>query len=143
MGKINWQRYKDDVNNFHYEANQVDIIWRRNTSRINRLGEDNNVDTYSDRILKGLIQFNDFRTWPITKFTLTGEEDKQSEVLILNIAYLQREGLLDNNKNFAYNPSKDRFIHKGIEYEDSGSTSVAQASDEDLFFYIILKRTNG
>lgn len=141
--KINWAAFKKVVNNFHNEANQADIIWKRNINRISRVGEDQLIDDYEIITLKGLIQYNDFRTWPITRFTNTGNEDKQSEVLILNIAYLKSLNLLDEQENFIYNADKDRFISKGIEYEDAGSTPVSQASDETLLFYIVLKRTNG
>lgn len=144
MKKIPWLKYKGIINNFHAKANQQNITWKRWAVREDfRTGKDRPGTSTNDLVLKGLIMYNDFRTWPITKFDVSGSLDKQSEVMILNKNYLKSLNLLDSSGRFIYNASKDRFVCNGITYEDAGSTDVAQASDEPLLFYIILKRVNG
>ena len=136
-----WARYKEIVNKFHDSANQTPIIWKRKLPSVPVFGENKNSPREETTLL-GLIQYNNYRTWPMTMFAQTGSEDKQSEVLILNIDYLRRSNLLDENGNFAYNPVEDEFIHKGIKYEAAGDTETSQTDNEGLFFMIVLKRKN-
>lgn len=141
ISPLQWAKYKRIVNEFHDDANQTPIIWKRKIASVPKFGE--NINSPRDEVeLLGLIQYNNYRTWPMTLFSQTGSEDKQSEVLILNIDYLKRNDLLDKNGNFAYNPAEDEFIHNGIKYEAAGDTQTSQTNNEALFFMIVLKRKN-
>ena len=141
--KLPWNKYNSLINSFTKDNFKAQIIWRRYTDKINRHGEDDDDPQYTEFLLEGMVQFNDFRTWPITKFTLTGAEDKQSEVLWLSKSYLESNDLLDGDGRFTYNSPMDIFVHEGIEYKDAGSTSTAQSLEDSLLYFIILKRING
>lgn len=137
-----WGKYKGIINEFHNDAFQDEITWIKNLGEIPRHGEDRSLNN-DPIILKGLFQYNGFRVWPLTQYTPSGEEDKQSEVIIFNLEYLRSLNLLDEHGMFTYNPAKDIFIHKGVRYESGGETPLAQAEGEPLLFLIILKRING
>lgn len=137
-----WAKYKGIINEFHNDAFQDDITWVRNLGTVPRHGEDRPMN--EDPIaLKGLFQYNGFRVWPLTQFTPSGEEDKQSEVILFNIQYLKSLNLLDTENRLPYDQAKDIFIHRGIKYESGGDTLLAQAEGEPLLFLIILKKING
>jgi hypothetical protein len=137
-----WDKYKNIVTGFHDEAAQDEIIWERYQEVIPFHGEDR-PNTPNIMILKGMYQYNGFRVWPLTMYTQSGEEDKQSEVIIFSMEYLRSLNLLDSNGKLMYNQAKDKFVHKGIRYESGGDTFLAQAKDEPLLFLLILKRLNG
>lgn len=142
LSPLQWDKYKKIIDNAYKSFGKDILVWRRYEKQIPREGEDRpRVDTAEMR-LNCLFQYNNYRTWPITQFNQTGSEDKQSEVAYLNIDYLKSLDLLDEYGNFTYNQTKDIFIHKGVEYEASGDTPAAQASDKPLYFMIILKRKN-
>lgn len=140
---INWERYHKVINDFNAEAAQAEFIWKRRRLTISRDGEDADVETYDNITLKGLFQFNTFRTWPITEFTETGQEDKQSQVLWLNLKYLTNLGYVNQHGLFNFDPTSDIFDYLGNLYEASGDTPAAQAHDKPLMFMIVLKRING
>lgn len=136
-----WNIYKNIINKAHDSFNQDTIIWRRHIRGFQRYGEDTKAnENYNDITLKCLISYNVFRTWPITKETTGGDLDKENITLILNKKYLDDLGYLNADGFFEMTPGKDQFIHKGLEYQPSGETGVAQASTDALLFYIILAR---
>ena len=134
-----WQEYKDIINEFNLDdSNQEDITWRRLTSNLNRFGEDDGVIT-NDVNIKGLIQYNYFRAWPANRSSVSGELDKESLLLWLNIEYLRTNGWLTASNQFAFRPGEDRFIINGEVFKATGNSQAAQASDEPLLVFIILK----
>lgn len=141
ISQAQWDRFKDTVDRFHESTDLTLITWKSWVKQVPVFGEDQPPKMIT-RELKGQIQFNNYRTWPMTMFSPTGSEDKQSEVLWLNKSYLQSLNLLDSNGFFTYDPTKDIFIHEGVEYEAAGDSSVAQAGDRTLHFIIVLKRKN-
>jgi hypothetical protein len=136
-----WQVYKNIINKAHDSFNQDTVTWRRISAGLQRYGEDNVAnETYIDVELKCLIDYNGFRTWPVTIEKATGAVDMESMCMGLNINYLRNEGLLDPQGNFQFDPGKDKFFHMGQEYRAAGETPVAQAGDEPLIIYVILSR---
>lgn len=139
MSEADWQAYRDVLNTWQEDAFQEDIIWRRLVTRTNAHGEDSN-DRYSDTTLKGLLQYNYFRSWPMTQPTDTGEIDKESVLLYLNLKHLDDLTLLDAKKQFKFSPGFDRFVLRGRIYKAMGDSHIAQAKDQPVFIFIILKR---
>jgi len=136
-----WQSFKNIINKAHDSFNQDVVLWKRFTRSYQRYGEDVvGKDYFDDVSLNCLISFNVFRTWPISDETTSGVLDKENMVMILNKNYLDENGYLNDNGFFDMDPGKDYFIHMGIEYRSAGEIPVAQAHDENLLFYIILKR---
>lgn len=142
MSTAEWEEYKKSINDIHNDFNQTPIIWRRKLSNFNRFGEDPSGDggQYTDVNLSVLILSNYFRTWPINKPELTGEDDKQNLTIILNYKYLRDLGYTTQQGYFNFNPGLDRFIIKGRVYKPFGDTDVAYANNEPLLFYITCER---
>lgn len=140
INQSQWAKYKSIINDFHHDAFQDEVKWYRVKDVISRNGEDESG--YENPItLKGLMNYNYFRTWPLTGYSITGEVDKQSTVLILNVAYLSSLGYIDNTtKKLIYRQDKDVIVHRGDYYIPTGDTFVSQAGDEPLLFILILKR---
>ncbi len=138
---LQWQAYKNVVNDAADSFNQEIVIWHRLTKSLDRYGEDNKgSETYQDISLNCLLAYNFFRTWPMSDETPTGLLDKESIAMILNRQYLIDNGWLNAGGMFDMNAGKDTFTHLGIDYKAAGETPVSQAGDEPLHFYIILKR---
>lgn len=139
-----WDSYREIQEDF-WEDNAGDtLFWEKSFGTVPRFGEDRakNLEAIP---LKCLFQYNNYRTWPVNIFGDTGEEDKQSEVAIFSIKYLNSLNLLeerDGQLRLIYNPTDDRFRHLGWNYEATGDTAVAQAGLSPIFFMIILKRYN-
>ncbi len=143
MAKVNpntWQRYKNTINAFHDDANQQVIVWHKSQGGLDRFGEDNLTERFLDINLLGLIQYNYFRSWPMTKTTETGELDEQNSMLIFNRKYLEDLGYLNLEGYFAFDPAADRFTIEGKVYKASGDTPLSQASDEPLLVMIVVQR---
>jgi len=136
-----WQTYKDTINSVHDSFNQEVVTWRTLNFGLQRYGEDDkdNVNT-TDIGLRCLIAYNIFRTFPMSKETIAGQLDAESMTMILNKKYLSDAGYLSSDGNFQFDPAMDKFFFQGQEYRGSGETPVAQAGDEPLLIYIILKR---
>lgn len=141
LSTAQWQVYKNIINKAHDSFNQDSITWHRHIRGFQRYGEDTKVNEhYDDIILKGLVGYNIFRTWPMTKETTAGATDKENIVLMLNKKYLEDLGYLNSDGFFAMDPGKDKFTHREMAYRAAGETEVAQAGDDPLMFYIVLKR---
>lgn len=139
MTQKQWDRYIAVINEWQEDAFQQEITWLRNITRQNQFGEDSNM-RFESVTLKGLIHYNNFRTWPINLYTDTGELDKQSVMVFFNIAYLNELGYADENGVLKFDPGLDRFEINGIIYTNAGESQVSQAKDKPLLCFIILKR---
>ncbi len=135
-----WNDVKNAIDSVHYDFNQDDITWFRSGGGIDRFGEDNATERFTQINLKCLVQFNNTRVWPLTRFTESGSTDQQSELLWLNMTYLKGLGYINSSGFFSYQQDADYFVHKGIKYQPNGDTLVSQAKDQPMFFLIILKR---
>lgn len=140
VGSVAWENYKSLINQAHDTFSQDTIVWKRSLGGIDYNGEDNLTERFSSIDLKCLINYNVFRVWPTNQPTTTGELDRETMALLLNIRYLDSLGYLNANGNFVYNQDKDRFIHHGITYKSGGDTKVAQANDEPLIIQLMLIR---
>lgn len=134
-----WDKHIDAINEFHEDAFQQDVVLKRYFVIDDPDGEDYNQRS-EDVNLKGLIQYNYFRSWPMTQSTESGELDKESILLYLNIGYLESISMVDSNKNLLFDPGHDRFIINGLVYKAMGDSQAAQAKDNPLLIFIILKR---
>lgn len=139
MSKGDWDSHVNAINEWQEDSFQEPVIFRRNIVKISQNGEDNNV-RYKDIEILGLVQYNYFRSWPVSQPTDTGEIDKESCMLYLNVEYLRRNGLTNEFNQFLFDPAEDRFIISGVNYKPAGESQVAQAHDKTILFYIILKR---
>lgn len=134
-----WQSHIDIVNDFHNDAFQQDVIWQRTIRKLSSHGEDSGPKT-ENIILKGLLQYNNFRSWPINKDEITGQVDNESNLLYLNLQYLKDNNYLNSDGQFIFDPGMDKFIINGVKYSPKGDSQAAQASDTVLFHFIVLKR---
>lgn len=134
-----WQEYEDAINQFHSDAFQENILWISIINKIDKFGEDGN-EKKKEINLKGLITYNYFRSWPMNKDTQTGEIDKESILVFFNNKYLSDLGYINVNGQFKFDPSKDRFKVRGVQYKASGDSQVSQTKDKPLLHFIILKR---
>jgi len=135
-----WNKYKNAINGlaqalFHQEK----LIWMRLIENMDVNAEGINK-VFEPIELNCLVGYNDFRVWPMDKETASGAIDTQNMYIILNKKYLSDLGYLNEHEYFAFKPGKDYFILRGINYQDSGDTDVAQAAEEPLLFFLILKR---
>ncbi len=138
---LQWQSFKDTVNEAADSFNQEVVTWHRLTKSLDRYGEDDKgSETYEDIPLNCLIAFNVFRTWPMSDETPAGLLDQESITMMLNRQYLINNSWVTAAGFFAVNAGKDEFTHMGVRYKLAGETPVSQAGDEPLHFYIILKR---
>lgn len=135
-----WDNYKKVINSASETFNQVVVIWKKSLGGLDRFGEDNQTERFEDIPIKILAEYNKNRVWPTTFYTESGEIDKQSEVLLINLNYLKELGYVNDKGNFILEPSTDKLVHNGILYKCSGMTNLAQAADQDLLVQIILQR---
>lgn len=135
-----WGPFKNAINNKAFSTFFRDeITWNRLVQGLDFHGENQTLE-YTPIQLKCLIGYNDFRTWPMDRVNESGSIDMQNMYVIFNTVYLRGLGFLNENDYFAFDAQRDYFTLKGIDYESSGDTDVAQAGDEPLLFYVILKR---
>jgi len=140
IGAAGWAAYKTIINYAGDTFNKEIITWKRSTRTMQRHGEDQST-TYEDVILEGLMDYNEFKSWPdASSYRVTGFEDRTSALLILNNKWLQDNGHTNSEGYFSYNPAMDKFIINGIEYIAPGDTHTAQANNEPLLTYIIVYR---
>jgi len=143
MAKVNpntWLKYKGCIDSFHEDAFQEQILWLRHKGEVDRFGEDKIGTAFDQIVIRGLLQYNVFRNWPLTKMSETGQLDNENAVLYLNLEYLKVAGLTDNGNYLVFNPSTDMFVHRGKVYKSYGDTQAAQAMDSPLLFKMVLRR---
>lgn len=139
MNQEQWDMHNNAINDYHYDTFQDDLIWVRNIITTSKHGEDNNIRG-SETILKCLVYYNVFRTWPIDQPTDTGEIDKQSCMVYLNKKWLKENNYLNSDDNLEFDQVQDRFILNGIKYQSTGDSDISQAHNNPLLFFLILKR---
>lgn len=135
-----WDRYKAIVNDFvEVDAGKQPLIWLKRFDHMLSYGEDtgNNYEPY---LLDGLIQYNYIRTWPSLKETVSGELDGINIVLYVTKRSLAENGHLTKDGYWDFDWAQDKFVINGKVYSPSGDTQVAQAHDEALLFFVVLKR---
>lgn len=135
-----WDKYKSIINDFIDEdAGKQPFVWLRKINQPLAYGEDGGI-RYLPVILEGLFQYNYIRTWPANKSTLSGELEGENMVLYISARILRENGYVNEFGYPDLNWSEDRFLLNGKIYKPDGDTQVAQAKDEALLFFIILKR---
>lgn len=139
--KIDWDKYKATLDDFLQTAGTGVVVWNKTTSFIDRYGEDpGSSKKYETIIMNGLIQFNFFRTWPISDVKDSGVIDNENVVVFFHKDYLNRNGWLNSDGNLDHDPALDTFIIQGVIYKDKGNTPVAQAGSDPALFLLILQR---
>lgn len=139
MTQADWDEYIKVVNEWQEDAFQQPVTWKRVVVNRGIHGEGDNIRT-ENIVIRGLVQYNYFRSWPITKTSDAGETDKQSMLLFLNVKYLKENGWANDAGQLLFDPGLDRFIINGVTYKSSGESQAAQAHNQPLFFYTVLKR---
>lgn len=134
-----WDAYKSVINEYHEDAFQQTITWNTMATSVDPHGEDMN-EREIDIELKGLIGYNYFRSWPVNKVSEAGETDKQSMIMYFNLAYLTGLGHINAEGQFQFNPGRDYFTVQGVRYKPAGDSLTAQAHDNPLLVFIIVKR---
>ena len=141
IGSLNWTSYQNLIGNDAFDTFfQKDLIWKRANPFLDSNGEDEIGRTFTDITLKCLVDYNDFRTWPINRNSETGELDKQTMVILFSIKYLEGLGYMNANGNLDYSVGEDRFTLDGILYKSMGDTNTAQAQDIPLLAQLVLER---
>lgn len=136
-----WEGYKQLMRQAHDTFNKKIILWVTSVSVMDPWGEEHADNPIVQVPLEVLILYNYARAWPLTRLTVTGAIDIQSCQILINKRYLAENGWLNAAGRFIYNQAGDTFILDGLVYSAQGDTDVAQAYDEDMFFSIILQRT--
>jgi len=140
IGAVGWDAYKSIINDASDTFNKEIVVWKRSTRTMQRHGEDQNT-TYVNEILEVLMDYSDYKSWPDgSAFKITGFEDRTSAIMILNNKWLTDHGFVGTDGYFKFNPARDTFIIRGIEYIAPGDTHTAQANDEPLLTYLIVYR---
>ena len=141
LSAAQWQLFRQTINDASDTFNHEVIVWKHLVKKLSRHGDDRpGVETYEDRELNALLQYNAFRVWPIDKLTSTGLLDKDNCLIIINKDYLAGLGYINTNNNFDFNPDQDRFVIHGVQYKPWGDTYASQAYNDPLLQYIILIR---
>lgn len=138
ISEAEWQQYEDDINSFNDDAMQQPITWVKSISIFDALGREK-LKTKTVE-LKGLINYNHFRSWPINKESITGQIDKESMLLYLNHKYLLESGYIGESGTFDFKADLDKFIVDGFEYSAKGNSQTAQTKNKTLLHFIVLKR---
>ena len=142
VGPTNWAAYKALMRDAQETFANQPITWRRRIESLDRFNEDEPLYSYTDITIKALLQYNVFRTWPITRNTDSGDIDEESLMVIINREYLGELGYLTANNNFNFSPSGDRFIISGYTYKCQGYLDSSQDDNEALWVNLILEKEN-
>lgn len=135
-----WKRYKAIVNDFlEVDAGKQPVTWLKRFDQMLAYGEDTG-NRYQPFFLDGLIQYNYIRTWPSLKETISGELDSINIVLYITKRSLEEAGHLTPDGYWDFDWAQDKFVINGKVYSPAGDTQVAQAHDEALLFFVVLKR---
>lgn len=140
VNQATWDNYKSIVNDFVDEdAGKQKITWLRRIRQPLPYGEDNGYK-YNPIIIEGLLQYNYIRTWPSLKETVSGELDGINLTFYITKRSIEEDGYMTGEGYWDFDWVQDKFLINGRVYSPSGDTQVAQASDEPLLFFIVLKR---
>lgn len=132
-----WAEYEKTINDFAKDAAQQDIVWHKSIRSINSEGNDF-TPLYQDKTIKGLVQYNYFRAWPINADTKTGEVDKESLLVFFHNEVLAEMGLLNANGVFEFKPSLDKFSINGVRYVTKGDSQAAQTGNSSPLLHFII-----
>lgn len=145
ISKEAWEKYTKTIHDFvDQDAGLQEFLWLRvkigNTRYVlpQPHGEDT-VHDFDPIKLKGLFHYNYIRTWPYNLYTPTGGLDNTHMVLYITKNQLTERGYIDKYGRWDFDNISDRFILKGQVYKPAGDTPVAQASDDNLMFFIVLQ----
>lgn len=135
-----WERYNKIISDFmDMDVGVQPILWKKFVNHPLSWGEDGG-GSYIEVQLKGLIEYNAFRVWPMNRGTTSGEVDGQSLAILVSKTTLQEAGYINSEGYWDFDGPRDLFIISGIPYKASGDTEVCQAKDSSLLFLVILKR---
>ena len=142
LSNLDWNRYKKIVNDFiDQDAGKQPFMWLRKFEQIMPFGEDVGIK-YEPISLEGLFHYNYIKTWGTQGLSISGELDATDVVLYISKRLLEEHGFINEYGYWAFNWAEDRFIVEGKVYKPFGDTQVAQANNEALLFFVILKRVN-
>lgn len=138
-----WDKYKNIVQKFmDMDSGLQEVTYLKHIINPLPFGEDDDSNNYIPIRIKGLINYNSFRTWPLNVGTPSGELDEINCALLLSKSHLLEMNLLNEEGYFEFDTTLDRFIINGESYISKGDTQVAQAKDEAIVFQILLRRQN-
>ncbi len=140
IGPANWDIYKAIMRDAQETFGKKEIVWRKSLGGVDPNGEDNAGETFTNITLEVILQYNAFRTWPVTRTMDMGEQDKENIAILMNYDYLRELGYINANNNFNFNPAADRFVFDGRVHKALGDTPTSQAGDEQTWMMIIVKR---
>lgn len=142
-----WKSYKRILTNYvDQDVGLQTVIWLKHIMYPEAFGEDPKGDeNYEPIELKALVNYNDFRIWPINKGTPSGELDEMNCAIILSQKQLitlneTREDILNEQLNWVFDQALDRFEINGVRYIAKGDTQTAQAKDQPILFQVVLRR---
>ena len=127
-------------NRFAESMAQESVEWYKDTPTSVPLFNEGEKNLAPAVTLKGLVGYNVFRTWPITKQSPEGELDNQNLVVYFYLDYLNELGYTNEHNYFVFNPSKDRFVIRGMRYKCEGHTQAAQIGDSPLLIQLSMLR---
>lgn len=136
---VDWDAYKAAIQVANDNWFKQPITWVRQLANLNEFSEDGTPLT-SSISLECLVFYNEFRTWPVTDYTETGEIDKQTLTLYFHLKTLQDLGYLNGDGNWDFDPAVDYFILQGIELKCSGWTNLSQTTNEPTLVQLIMQR---
>lgn len=140
LSQSDWDDYKNIVNNFiDNDSGKQPFMWLRKINQMLPFGEDSGT-LYQPIHMEGLFQYNYIKTWPSNYPTLSGDLSEIDIVLYISARLLSGNGYLNDLGYWDFNWTEDRFYLNGKIYKPSGDTQTAQARDEALLFFIVLKR---
>lgn len=134
-----FSKFKGVMRQVHDTFEQKVIVWKKLKSQLNRYGEDNIPNGYTDINLEVQLNYNYLRSWPITMKTETGDLDRQSVQVLINKEWLGEKGYLNGNGLLDYDISNDHFLINGLRYIPMGDTLASQSNTDDILFTMILK----
>lgn len=138
---LEWANFITSQRAAHSTFYTHSITWlRRKGNGRDRFGEDL-PEEFSEVILPCQKNYNVMRTWPITEYTESGENDRQSVQVWFSKPLLKEKGYI-TSEQFSYNPSTDLFKIGGVIYKAQGDTPASQVYEDDLIFTIILRPVN-
>lgn len=140
VGQPAWDAYKAIMRDAHETFAQKQIVWRKSLGALDQNGEDNKTERFSNITLKVLLQYNAFRTWPVTRTMDIGEQDKESTAILINKQYLSELGYINGSGNFTFDPAADKFIIDNFIHKCMGDTFTSQGYDDPLWIMIIVKK---
>lgn len=140
VGQANWDKYREVMRDAHETFAKQEIKWLRSLGAIDIHGEDRATETFNEITLEVLMQYNAFRTWPVTRAMDGGEQDKENSAILMNRDYLIELGYITAAGNFDFNAANDRFIIEGIVHKAMGDTPTSQEHSDPLWVMIIVKR---